>query len=845
MVYTGDSRRNISFPLGGIGAGSIALAGNGALVDWEINNRPNRESINPFSFFAIKAENGDAVLDWRILQGDITDDFMGGKHAGNHSWGYGQGPNRATMAGLKHFREAVFQGEFPVAEIAFSDPGFPAQVKMMAFNPFIPSNEDDSSIPSAMFEIRIQSNAESALTYTVAFSASNPLKACGDHTYKKSGNIRQIVMNGRGKDSFSVATDCPDGSYQEHWYRGGWFDDITMFVNDFSAFGPLKNRKYKSAPKNKPDVSTLTASVKVEAGGSCKIRFVLSWYVPVFKKYWGAAGRLKNTTLRNYYSRMFSSSGDAARYCMAHFDRLYAETMDFKNALYSSSLPAPVLDAVQGNIATLKTTTCLRLEDGYFWAWEGVNQTAGSCDGTCQHVWNYAYALPFLFPRLERGVRQNELRYSLERSGEMHFRMQIPLGSRKQRHRSCVDGQMGTVIKCWREWKISGDTMWLQSNWSRIRSCIEYAWSPKNHDKWDPQKSGVITGRQHHTLDVELFGVNSWLTGFYHAALLAGADMAQACGDDKSAALYRDIYTRGHKYLEENIFNGRYYTQEIDLSDKSALREFRGADAYWDDETGQIKYQLGNGCEIDQVVADWHTGLIGLPAVFDPAHRKSALNMIYKLNFKSMAEHLNPCRIFACNDEKGVVMCAWENGGDKPAIPIPYTEECMTGFEYAFADSLLQCGMEKEALEIVSAVRDRYDGKKRNPWAEIECGASYARAMASYSFLLTYSGFKFDRTKNEIGFSPIRNGVYFWSLDGVWGTVEYGEKCVKIKVLYGTIKLNAVAIAESDRPEGIDLGGRQQAAAFHKNRVELDAALVKGDVLKIIKRASPMDEPLS
>lgn len=715
VIYKGDCLSRISFPLGGIGAGSIGLAGNGALVDWEINNRPNRESINPFSFFAVKAENDREVLDWRVLQGDITDDFMGGKHIGNHSWGYGHGPNRARMAGLKHFREVSFDGEFPFAQVTFDDPTFPARVVMTAFNPFIPSNEDDSSIP---------------------------------------------------------------------------------------------------------------------AGERRRLRFVLAWYVSVFRKYWGVSKPFRGAVLHNYYARLFGSSDDVVKYCIRNFDRLHSETMDFKRALYASTLPAPVLDAIQGNIATLKTTTCLRLEDGYFWAWEGVGKTSGSCDGTCQHVWNYAYVLPFLFPRLERGVRQNELHHSLERSGELHFRMQIPLSGKKQRHRACVDGQMGTVIKCWREWKISGDTAWLQSDWSRIRRCIEYAWNPKNRDRWDPQQSGVITGRQHHTLDVELFGVNSWLTGFYHAALLAGADMARACGDEISARLYREIYALGHQYLETNTFNGRYYVQQIDLKDKAILDPFSGAGFYWDDETGQIKYQIGGGCEIDQVVADWHTGLIGLPAVFDPEHRRSALKWIYKLNFMSMDEHLNPCRVFACNDEKGVVMCAWESGAEKPAIPIPYTEECMTGFEYAFVDSLLQCGM--EALEIVSAIRGRYDGKKRNPWAEIECGASYARAMASYALLLTYSGFRFDAVKGEIGFAPIRHGTYFWSLDGVWGTVDYGADHVMLHVLYGKMQLKAFTVAESDCPKSVGLNGLPLDAVCRGNRVECSAELVRGDCLKIV-----------
>jgi uncharacterized protein (DUF608 family) len=48
-------QKNISFPLGGIGAGCIGLAGNGELIDWEIFNRPNKNTRNGYSHFAIKA----------------------------------------------------------------------------------------------------------------------------------------------------------------------------------------------------------------------------------------------------------------------------------------------------------------------------------------------------------------------------------------------------------------------------------------------------------------------------------------------------------------------------------------------------------------------------------------------------------------------------------------------------------------------------------------------------------------------------------------------------------------------------------------------------------------------
>lgn len=805
-IYKKEHQSEISFPLGGIGSGSIGLAGTGRLIDWEINNRPNRVSINSFTNFAIKAEDEEKVLDYRVLQGDIENDYMGTLYNGNHSWGYGHGPNRGTLAGMKHFEDVTFTGEYPFANINFVDERFPGLVEMEAFNPFIPSNDGDSSIPAAFFTLKVTNPTTKPLKYTVAFSVTNPLKSPGKHYYQEDGPIKKIIMSSNEADknvpdfgNACIATDGEHVSYQECWYRGGWFDNLTMFTNDLSTYGPFNNRVYDEVNDEAPDTSVLAVTLDVAPGETKDVRYILSWYVPNVWKYWTEWGEPDRsevvTDWRNYYAKLFESSHHVANYCLREWKRLYGDTMTFKKTLFNSELPEVVLDAIQGNIAILKSTTCLRLTDGSFYAWEGVNKERGSCEGTCQHVWNYAYALPFLFPQLERSVRDLELEHSLGDEGGIRFRLKLPVGTAMSNFRSCVDGQMGTVMKCYREWKISGDTQWLRNHWEGLKKCIEFAWSKENKDKWDEHKTGVMYGRQHHTLDVELFGPNSWLTGFYHGALLAGAEMADAMGEKETAREYRELYLKGHQWIEENTFNGTHYIQKLDIEDKS-LVDYYGDDesinmknGYWDEEIGQIKYQIGNGCEIDQVVADWHAELMGLPHIFDQEHRKKALETLYKLNFVSMRDIANPCRVFAANGEEGLVMCNWDEGVEKPKISIPYTEEVMTGFEYAAAANMLQCGMEEQAHNVVKAVRDRYDGKKRNPWAEIECGASYSRAMASYSFLLIYSGFKYDMTIGLIGFVPKKHGQYFWSIDGAWGQVNLQENKVEFTLLYGELTI--------------------------------------------------------
>ena len=203
------------------------------------------------------------------------------------------------------------------------------------------------------------------------------------------------------------------------------------------------------------------------------------------------------------------------------------------------------------------------------------------------------------------------------------------------------------------------------------------------------------------------------------------------------------------------------YLNDIpDLTGKNVLN------TYWCDEFNEIKYQISDGCLIDQVIAQWHSNLIGLGEIFDKDKTKLSLNSIYKYNFKkNLRDHVNPCRIFALNDESALMICSYPQG--KPKIGIPYGEEAMHGYEYQVACHMIQEGMVDQGLEVVQAIRDRYDGFKRNPWNEIECGNNYARSMASYALLLAMSGFEYDQTKYHIGFNPTTNQLplqFFWSL---------------------------------------------------------------------------------
>ena len=68
--------------------------------------------------------------------------------------------------------------------------------------------------------------------------------------------------------------------------------------------------------------------------------------------------------------------------------------------------------------------------------------------------------------------------------------------------------------------------------------------------------------------------------------------------------------------------------------------------------------------------------------------------------------------------------------GRRPKSPFPYANEVWTGFEYTAAAGMMYEGMTKEGVTVYQAARSRFDGRRRNPFDEAECGHHYARAMA-------------------------------------------------------------------------------------------------------------------
>ena len=64
----------------------------------------------------------------------------------------------------------------------------------------------------------------------------------------------------------------------------------------------------------------------------------------------------------------------------------------------------------------------------------------------------------------------------------------------------------------------------------------------------------------------------------------------------------------------------------------------------------------------------------------------------------------------------------------------------------------------EQGLRLVSAVRARHDGYRRNPWNEVECGHHYARSLAAWALVPALTGFQCDVDRMMLSFNPVITG---------------------------------------------------------------------------------------
>lgn len=501
-----------------------------------------------------------------------------------------------------------------------------------------------------------------------------------------------------------------------------------------------------------------------------------------------------------WYAGRFQDIQEVVAFWRGNYDRLRRESALFRDTFYDSTLPPEVVEAVAANLTILKSPTVLRQTDGRLWCFEGCGDDYGSCHGSCTHVWNYAQAVCHLFPDLERSLRRTEFHESQNEHGHQTFRACLPIRPVEHSFYAAADGQLGGIMKVYREWRISGDGAWLRTIWPQVRRSLDYCIAT-----WDPRGRGVLEEPHHNTYDIEYWGPDGHCSSFYLGALTAAIEIGESLDDDVSR--YRVLRDAGREYLETQLYNGEYFFQRVQTDGLSAT--FRPLDASKNGPGyGEIvaalneqgpKYQYGNGCLSDGVLGFWMARVCGLDQeIVDSAKVRSSLRAIHRYNLRrDLSDHANPQRpAFALGRDGGLLLCTWPCGG-KPALPFVYSDEVWTGIEYQAASHMMMAGLVDEGLEIVRLARDRYDGRVRNPFNEYECGHWYARALSSYALLQGLTGVRYDAVEESLHIDSRIGGTFrsFLATATGFGTVglERGRPFLDVK--HGHIRVRKVLVS--------------------------------------------------
>ncbi len=814
--FRGKQLAMIAFPLGGVGAGAVSLGGRGQLRDWEIFNRPDKGRTVNYAFPSIWTQVGNNKPVARVLEARLTAPYA-----------VGRGLNPAQVSGLTRLHDATFTGEYPLAQIAFHDPELPVAVTLDAFTPIIPLDADESGLPVAILRYRVRNTGSQPAKTSVAFSLENPVgvdlrgapRGSRPLTMKRTNEHRQgqslqglFMTNPETAPdnplfgSFAVAfIDPGDGqvSYVTGWPRAKWWASPLLFWDDFSEDGRLG-----SDPADRNAVGSICLQREIAPGKDADYTVLLAWHFPNRTPAWCGWGNAGNTAtslgeadpneiIGNYYSKRFSNAWEAAQYTASNLPSLEKRMRQFLTAMRQSTVPAPVKEAAMANLSTLATPTCFRTADGRFRGFEGIDDDRGCCHGNCTHVWNYETATQYVFPSLARSMRESAFNLSSRLDGVLPIRMALPEG-KQSGGITAADGTMGQIIKSYIDWQLSGDNGWLRTIYPKVKQALEFAWVENG---WDGDRDGVMEGVQHNTYDVEFYGPNPMCGVYYLGALRAAEEMARAAKDADFATECGRLFSKGSSWIDANLFNGEHYVQKIrGVPVERIAKPLRSRGGAEDPE--HPDFQLGEGCLTDQLIGQYLADMAGLGPLLKPENIRKTLATIYKYNRRSnLMHHDSVERVYALNDEAAVLICDYAEG-KRPKIPFPYSSEAWTGIEYLFASQLIMAGMVREGVQAYEDVRRRFDGERRNPWDEPECGHHYARAMSAWSGLVALSGFRYrGAEKAVIAIPPVRRADFssFWSTATGWGTysqsAKAGRPLVSISVLYGKLPCSSVEVA--------------------------------------------------
>lgn len=793
-TFSAEQLTHIGMPIGGIFTGQVYLGGDGELWHWDIfkDYGGAEEHADPRGpHYAKPLVKKSPIEQGFALQ--IGEDIISLNQQG--------------------FADIKFRGQYPVGTVTYADKALPVDVKLQAYSPFIPLDSKNSGLPLTVLEYTIDNTSAQELEVSLLGWLEN--KVCPYDSKLTTGQRRNVSLVAANYTGVTCETNVPSG------VAGSGSMSLVILNNNEVSTATAKvhnfNRMVSSDSFAEPTIEVnvdtseqliggVKSTVKLAPNSKHTFTAVISWYYPEY-----TGGEVLFATLgedkfyssmelidglkqkKRFYASFLESSSDAIDYFVEHQSYLVGNTKRWLDTWYDSTLSPWLLDRTFLNTSILATGTCHRFDDGRFWAWEGVD----SCPGTCQHVWQYAQAVAKIFPDIERDLRTyTDYGIAYYPDGSLDYRAEasqfgVPAETDLSKAKFAADGQLGTILRVYREHRNSDSMAFLTEIWPKVKRSMQFMMT------LDSELSGIIDAPQYNTLDVIWHGKIPWITSLYLAALAASEAMSLEMDDDIFAKECADILAKGQRNFVKQLYNGEYFVHRADVNEPDSMN-------------------LTEGSYIDQVFGQSFAFQVGLGRVLPERETRSALNAIFKYNY---VQDVGPYRQgftdilggrwYAMPGEGGTIMCTWPKQDCAKKDPIllgldvtseGYLNECMAGFEYQVASHMIAEDMVVEGLSLTKSIHDRYHPSKRNPWNEIECGDHYSRSMASYGVFTSLSGFNYHGPKQHMSFAPkITPNDFKSAFTAAKGWGSYSQKLVnsttaqfELALHYGQLNLTTV-----------------------------------------------------
>ena len=782
--------------LGGIGAGWFEIRQDGGFANWSImNNWPlfpgARYPFNPkqslFFMLWVRVQNENQRL--VLLQIEDSHDSAAIQH---HEFQY----MFPWISGVDVIRTTA---SFPFADLEFEQEGLPLKVSLRAWSPFIPGNAKDSALPLAYFDFDIRSTGDRPVEVQLLAVARNVAAYDQpEHIYVneriRDGDFSAVILTAGQTDPAAPTTGalCLASLHEKSTAYMGWEHQHPYYERLLREY-PLpevddtdgRNGKDKVTGKRRADkrcfVTIGRSETLPERDSSFAHTFAFTWHFPNLygrktvhddPNYTHSEPEGHDRFEGHFYSNFFDSAGAVARYAQKEHSRLLAETTAFHRTFFDSSLPGYVLDQVNSQLNTFRTSSWLT-QTGMFGVNEGLSPfKAYAGIGTTDVAMYGQIAASLLFPELDRMTIDTWRKFQNREKGCVIHSIccnsrEIP-PNEANGHRLDMPAQF--VFMTLRAALWSGDAAYLKSVWPNVKDALAYVLRErdKNGDHL-PDMEGIMCSYD----NFPMFGVAPYVVTQWLAAVALALNVAEQLGDKEFVAAYRPFFEKGCEVLEKTTWNGRYFNLYSDEQPS--------------DPTGKL------GCMIDQIIGEGVARQLGLPEMIDPKKVTTALRTILEMNYKP---------------DQGVRNCQWPSDEFLHDIHkdtwVDQANTCWTGVELLFAAQLFYAGLHENALEVVRNVDERHR-KWGMYWDHQEFGGHYFRPMSALAIPNAFLGLSYDgKTLRIAPARPLPIGRWCVLLPGAYGTFFKTADGARLEIKSGA--LNA-AVIELPATGNVSLAG--------------------------------------